>query len=156
MKTTVTVAPDVIRARVQALTALHVFVKDLDRSPLTADQNPAVNQAIVFAFSRALMRLAGWVDDFVIDPLDFYSNPVDLLMLEVTFMTTDEHGRAVSWPLVRRALEEYVSVEVIRETLPDCKLVEFYAGRAADALAELVQTIEMPAGGCPPRIARTI
>ncbi len=156
MKTTVTVAPDVIRARIQALTALHVFIHDIDRYPLNADHNPALNQAMVFAFSRALMRLARWVDDFSIEPLNFYDNPVDLLMLEVSFKTSDDHGKAVSWPLVRRSLKEFISVEVIRETLPDGSLAGFYSDRADDALSELVQTLEMPAEGCPPRIARKI
>lgn len=157
MKYTVSVAPDVIRARVQALTALHVFMKDLDRNPMSADQNSALNQSVVFAFSRAVVRLARWVDDFRIDPFDFYKNPVDLMLLEVTFKTSEAHGRAINWSLVRRALEEFVSVEVIRETLPDCRLADSYTSRAADALDELVQSIELPgevSGDV--RISRTI
>jgi len=155
MKSTISVAPDVVRARVQALTAMHIFMEDLDRRPLTADNNAALNQAIVFAFSRALVKVAKWVDSFSIDPMNFYDNPDDLLLLEVTFKT--DNGMDVNWPLVRRALEEFISVEVMRETLPDCRLVETYSIRSNEALGEFADTLTQSTDAfTKARIKRTI
>lgn len=153
MKTTITIAPDVIRAHVKAISALHVYMAEVDRMPLTADNDPALNQSIVFAFSRALMYIAPWVDEFKIDPTNFYDNPTSLLQLEVTFNTPD--GTTVNWPLLRRVFEEYISTRVMSELLPGGNLAYTYATRADQTLSDLTNMLSLPASGHPLRLARS-
>lgn len=153
MKTIVVLAPDVIKARIKALTSLHFFMKEIDRRPLTADDDPSLNQTIVFAFSQALIRLAPWVDSFKIEPTNFYDNPDELLQLEVTFEVSD--SSRVSWPLVRRALEDYVSSSLMTELLADSHLAATYKTRCDDALLDLDTMLTLPAAGSPPRLKRS-
>ena len=153
MKITISIAADVIRARIQALSALHLFMNDIDRQPFTEDNAPALNQSIVFAFSRALMQVARHVDDFTIDPLNFYSHPQSLLQLEVTFGVKD--GATVDSPLIRRALEEYISIAVMGDAFPAGALASTYTVRADNALTEFVSLLTLPSAGSPLRLSRS-
>lgn len=154
MKSTkITIAPDVIRARVQAVSALHIFLNDLDRQPLTADQNAAVNQCMVFAFSRALMRVGRWVESFKIDPDNFYEHPDDLLMLEVTFKVRDDVE--MCWEVVRRALEEYISDYVMVDVFGEgSSMRRDYLNQCNVSLDDIAALFEMPEAGSPLRLSR--
>ncbi|MCM1450334.1 MAG: hypothetical protein NC082_08325 [Clostridiales bacterium] len=154
MKTTVvSISPDVVRARVQATSALHIFLNNLDRQPITADQSGAINQCMVFAFSRALIRLGRWVDGYRIDPENFYEHTDDLLLLEVTFKVRDDVE--MNWPVVRRALEEYVSDFIMVETLGSANsMYREYLSMCNQSLDDLVALFEMPEAGSPLRLSR--
>lgn len=152
MKISIVISADVIRARIQALSALHVFMNDLDRRPYNEDDAAALNQAIVFAFSRALLPVARHVDSFRIEPLDFSSHPDATLLLEVTFTVDD--SPTVSAELLRRALEEYISVAVLGDAMPAGPLSGTYASRAKEALTEFVSLLTLPASGSTLRLRR--
>lgn len=153
MKSTIVLAPDIIRARVKALVSMHFFMKEIDRRPLTADDDPTLNQAIVFAFSRALIRIADWVDSFNIQPLNFYDTPDELLQLEVTLEV--DNGATVNLPLIRRALEDYISSSLMNELLADSPQASTYRMRCDDALIEIDTMLTLPAAGSPPRLKRS-
>lgn len=153
MKSTIVLAPDIIKARVKALVSMHFFMKEIDRRPLTADDDPTLNQAIVFAFSRALIRIADWVDSFNIQPLNFYDTPDELLQLEVTLEI--DNGATVNLPLIRRALEDYISLSLMNELLAHSPQASTYRIRCDDALIEIDTMLTLPAAGSPPRLKRS-
>lgn len=151
MKITISLTPDVIRARVQAQLALHRFVNGIDREPLTADHDAALNQSMAFAFGRAVVRMARWVDNYTISPADYHDNPAALLSLEVVF----DFGDAISVPpaaTIRTAFEEFIAAAVLAELYPDCDVSSL---RAADALDNLVSLLDMASLGSLPRLARS-
>lgn len=68
-------------------------------------------------------------------------------------------NETVNWPIVRRVLKEFISVDVIYRALPVCRLCEAYRVRSEDALAEFCDMLDPGACTCAVgilRIGRTI
>lgn len=137
MQHTVTFSADIVRARIKALSALQNMMDDTDTIPLNSDAAPALNQTIVFAFTRALMHLARHVSSFKIDPENFYVDPSDLLMLQVEFVVPE--GSSVNWPVVVKVFEEFMANEVLAEILPaNHKAVAIFRSLAHESLRALI------------------
>ncbi len=142
MKHSINFSADVIRARVKALSALQTMIDGRERVPLNTDANPALNQLIVFAFSRALAQIVQHVTDYTIDPKDFYSNPVDLLMLEATIEVNNSTD--IKWPIVVSAVEDYIANRVMAEILPDAhSAISLYLDMADNAISVLRDILDV-------------
>ena len=144
MTHTVIFSADIVRARIQALSALQNMMDDTNTIPLNSDAAPALNQTIVFAFTRALMHLARYVSSFKIDPENFYLDPGDLLMLEVEFDVPQESS--LNWPVIVKVFEEFMANEVMAEILPsDHKAVNIYRSLAGESLNALLDLFSLTA-----------
>ena len=145
MKHTITIAPDVVRARVKAMVALHAYMDNPGVRRLSDDDDPALNQAMSFAFGNAVAKLVPWTENMIIEPTNFYDNPDDL-----------PDGVKIDWSVAMKSLEEYVSDYVMAEMLPHCKLGQLFMTRANESLSSLIESITLPQAGSLPRIRRTI
>ena len=154
MKHTITIAPDVVRARVKAMVALHAYMDNPGVRRLSDDDDPALNQAMSFAFGNAVAKLVPWTENMIIEPTNFYDNPDDLLSMSVDFCLPD--GVKIDWSVAMKSLEEYLSDYVMAEMLPHCKLGQLFMTRANESLSSLIESITLPQAGSLPRIRRTI
>lgn len=140
MKTTITLAPATIRARVKALSALHSLYDNSESELLSDDNDPALNQGIVFAFFKAVMHLSSHIESFSVSPDDFNDGPYEALLLEVTFNTPD--NAAIFRPLIKTSLEDFISNRLLAESLPSCHLTTLFRTRETEALATLSQIFD--------------
>lgn len=137
MSHTVKFSADVVRARIKALSALQNMMDGSTTIPINSDAAPALNQTIVFAFTRALMHLARYVSSYNMEPENFYTNPSDLLMLEAQFNIPEDSD--VNWPVVVKVFEEFMANQVMAEILPSSrKSSSVYSSLASESLQSLL------------------
>lgn len=151
MTHTVNFSADIIRARVKALSALQNMMDETETLPLNSDAAPALNQTIVFAFTRLLMYHARNVKSFKIDPENFYTDPSHLLMLEAEFEVPA--GAGINWPVFVKVAEEFMSNQVMAELLPgNHKGIDIYRSLADEALQSIAEMFSF--SGAIPRVKR--
>lgn len=154
MEHTVSISPEFIRARVKATSALHAYMNNPGLRYLNDDDDPALNQAMTFAFTNAMVHLSPWVGDYTVDPTDFSRQPDRSLLLSADFSVNDTG--AINWTLVTGALNEYIADYIMSELWAHCQLGKIYSQRAAESMARLTECFTQPATGALPHIARTI
>lgn len=153
---TITISNQAVSATIRALVALKSSLSGIPADVLSPDRNFAINQQIVFHFTAALMRVAPFVSDFTISPVDYYDRPDCELLIQAD-LTTD---RPVSAKIIRSQLESYIADMTLATLLADInpREADIHEASARLTLASFVETLTLHAN-CridSLRIARTI
>lgn len=144
--TTISIAADVVRARIQAMTALHIFMHETTREPLTEDNAPALNQLIAGAFGEILFTNMPYVVEYKTVPSNFYRSPVSELTMEVTIKLPGE--TEANPQLIAATMEEYIASRVLEEIVEDDALRRVYSQRALDNARRLSELFTLSGSGC--------
>lgn len=146
MTMTISIAADVVRARIQAMTALHIFMHETTREPLTEDNAPALNQLIAGAFGEILFNNARNVVDYKLTPSNFYRTPSSDLFMEVTLELPGDTD--VSAALLAATFEEYIAARVLEEIVEQDTLRQTYGQRAIESGQRIHELFTLAASGC--------
>ncbi|MDE7472138.1 MAG: hypothetical protein K2M68_00985 [Muribaculaceae bacterium] len=152
MEHIISISPEIVRARVQATSALHAYMHNPGMHYLTDDDNPALNQAMTSALRNVVLYLSSWVKDFTIKPDEFAFVPDELQSMDIIFDVPDT--KCINWQHIFAAVHEYMSDYIMGELWADCPIGTVYAHRADGHLTQLTNAFSLPATGSMPRIRR--